>query len=132
MPGRAAAVASGRLLEEAVELLAQDLGLQTRRQYRLGRRIWGAERRIDVVLTEPVSRRRLGVECKFQDSGGSAEEKIPLTLQDIAAWPIAGVVVFAGNGFTTNMLSFLLASGRAMHLDDLESWLRLYFGLELD
>lgn len=85
MPGRGKAVASGRLLEDAVELLAADLGLQSRRQYRLGRRIWGAERRIDVVLTEPASRRRLGVECKFQDSGGSAEEKIPLTLQDIAA-----------------------------------------------
>lgn len=132
MPGRGKAVASGRLLEEAVEALAQDLKLQSRRQYKLGRRIWGAERRIDVVLTEPGSRRRLGVECKFQESGGSAEEKIPLTLQDIAAWPIPGVVVFAGSGFSPNMQSYLLASGKAMHLDDLESWLRLYFGLELD
>lgn len=131
MPGRAGAVASGRQLEEQVVLLGAALGLESRRQYKLGRRIWGAERRIDVVLTEPQSRRRLGVECKFQDSSGSAEEKIPLTLQDIAVWPIPGIVVFAGQGLTPNMVSYLLASGRAMHVDDLESWLRLYFGLEL-
>lgn len=42
------------------------------------------------------------------------------------------MVVFAGSGFSANMQSYLLASGKAMHLDDLESWLRLYFGLELD
>lgn len=132
MAGRAAAVASGDALVKDVAALGRALGLQAREQFRAGRRIWGAERRIDVILTDPVSRKRLGVECKYQGSAGSAEEKIPTTLQDIAAWPIPGIVVFAGEGFSPNMRSFLIGSGRAVQLDDLEPWLRLFFGMDLD
>src|SRR5262245_59263316 len=64
--GGALAATSGENLELVVVELALVLGLEARRQVRVGRRLWGAERRIDVVLTEPVSRRRLGLECKFQ------------------------------------------------------------------
>jgi hypothetical protein len=131
MAGRATAVASGDALCKSVVALAHGLGLETREQYRCGRRIWGAERLIDVVLTHPGTRRRLGLECKFQGTSGSAEEKIPAIIQDIAAWPIPGLVVFSGAGFSTNIKSFLIASGRAVDLDDLEAWLRLFFGLDL-
>ena len=132
MSGGSEAVSSGDSLVKAVAALARGLGLEPREQVRVGRRIWGAERRIDVVLTHPVQRRRLGVECKFQSKIGTAEEKIPTTIQDIAAWPIAGIVVFAGEGFSAHMRSFLLASGKAVEFEDLEPWLRLYFGLELE
>lgn len=125
-------MASGDALVKDVAALGRSLGLQAREQFRAGRRIWGAERRIDVILTDPESRKRLGVECKYQGSAGSAEEKIPTTLQDIAAWPIPGIVVFAGEGFSPNMRSFLIGSGRAVQLDDLEPWLRLFFGMDLD
>jgi hypothetical protein len=130
--GLATAVKSGDLLVKEVARLAQSLGLDTREQFKLGRRIWGAERRIDVVLTSPIERRRLGVECKYQGTTGTAEEKIPATIQDLAAWPIPGLVVFSGEGFTTHMRSFLIASGKAVALEDLEPWLRLFFGLALD
>ena len=119
------------MLEKQVMEVASALGLQCREQFRCGRRIWGAERRIDVVVTNPHDRRRLGLECKYQGTSGSAEEKIPTTIQDIAAWPIPGIVVFAGDGFSPNMRAFLIASGKAVELPDLEAWLRLYFGLEL-
>lgn len=132
MPGKALAVHSGKELERAVTELATTLGLEARCQVRVGRRIWGAERLIDVVLTDPRDRRRLGLECKWQGGRGSAEEKIGVTLQDIAAWPIPGLVVFAGEGFTDNMKAFLIGSGKAVELPDLEAWLRLYFGLELE
>jgi hypothetical protein len=129
--GRGSAVSGGDLLVKEVAARAQALGLHTREQFRCGRRIWGAERRIDVVLTNPLDRKRLGVECKFQGSQGSAEEKIPTTIQDIAAWPIPGIVVFSGEGFSPNMRAFLVASGKAVELADMEPWLRLFFGLEL-
>lgn len=132
MSGRGAAPTSGDALELEVATLAERLGLQARRQVKVGRRLWGAERRIDVVVTEPASRRRLGLECKFQGVPGTAEEKIPTTIQDIAAWPIPGIVVFSGDGFSPYMRSFLIASGRAVELEDLEAWLRLFFGLPLD
>lgn len=132
MPGRARAVASGNQLVGAVGDLGRDLGLEVREQVRVARRIWGAIRRIDVVLTHPETHKTLGIECKYQSGGGTAEEKIPATIQDIAAWPIQGIVVFSGDGFTQNMKSFLISTGKAVHLTDLRPWLCLYFGLRLD
>jgi hypothetical protein len=129
MPGLARAVQSGQDLERAVAELGQSLGLELRQQVRVGRRLWGAERRIDVILTHREARRSLGLECKYQGTSGSAEEKIPATISDIAAWPIPGLVVFAGDGFSPNMRQYLLSTGKAVELEDLESWLLLYFGL---
>jgi hypothetical protein len=129
MPGRATAVQTGDELVQDVVTMATGLGLQVRTQVRVARRIWGAVRKIDVVLTHIETRRTLGIECKFQREKGTAEEKIPSTIQDIAAWPIRGIVVFAGEGFTPNMRSFLIASGSAVELEDLREWLLLYFGL---
>jgi hypothetical protein len=127
--GKSAAVASGQELARQVAGLALSLGLQVRHEYQVGRRIWGAIRRIDVVITHPETRKTLGVECKYQSVTGSAEEKIPSTVQDIAAWPIPGIVVFSGAGFSENMRSFLIASGKAVELEDVRPWFCLFFGL---
>jgi hypothetical protein len=132
MAGRATAVRSGDELVQAVARLAVALGLDVRTQVRVGRRIWGAVRRIDVVLTHVETRRTLGIECKFQGVQGTAEEKVPSTIQDIAAWPIRGLVVFSGDGFTPNMKHFLIASGKAVEFESLREWLTLYFGLSPD
>ena len=131
MPGMATAVSSGEQLVQEVVALACSLGIQTHAQFKMGRRIWGAERRIDVILTNPKDGKRLGVECKYQGVQGSAEEKIPATVQDIGAWPIKGIVVFAGEGLSANMRAFLIASGKAVHLDDLQPYLQLFFGLPI-
>lgn len=131
MAGGAKAVSSGDELAKRVCELGAKLGLDVHQQFKVARRIWGAERRIDVILKHGISGKTLGVECKFQGGGGSAEEKVPATIQDIAAWPIEGIVVFSGEGFTPNMRSFLISTGKAVELGDLEPWLRLYFGLPL-
>lgn len=132
MPGKATAVQNGDELVQEVVKIAKALGLETKEQFHVARRIWGANRKIDVILIEARSRKTLGVECKFQAGGGSAEEKIPATIQDIAAWPIPGIVVFSGEGITENMKSFLVSTGKAVELNELEPWLRLFFGLSLD
>src|SRR5690349_16776374 len=132
MAGRANAVASGDELAKAVAQLGRSLGLEALEQVRVARRIWGAVRFIDVVLIQPGVRKTLGLECKYQGTTGTAEEKIPATIQDIAAWPIPGLVVFAGEGFTDNMRSFLISTGKAVEFADLAPWLRLFFGLPLD
>ena len=129
MSGGAVAVASGADLEREVAALAVGIGLAVRRQVKVGRRLWGAERSIDVVVSRSAANQSLGIECKWQGVGGSAEEKIPATIQDIAAWPIPGLVVFAGQGFSTNMTSYLHSTGKAVSFEDLEGWLRLFFGL---
>ena len=131
MAGGATAVTSGDILCKEVVALGARLGLGTREQFKCGRRIWGAERYIDAVLTHLESRRRLGIECKYRGTAGSAEEKIPAIIQDISAWPIPGLVVFSGSGFSQNIKSFLIASGRAVELEELEAWVQLFFGLDL-
>ena len=131
MPGRAVAVANGEELARAVAQLGRDLGLEPMEQVRVARRIWGSERYIDVVLIHPPTRKTLGLECKFQAVRGTAEEKIPATIKDIEAWPIPGLVVFAGEGFTGNMRSFLVSTGKAVEFDELRPWLCLFFGLPL-
>ena len=131
MPGRATAVANGEELARAVAQLGRDLGLEPAEQVRVARRIWGAERYIDVVLTHASSRKTLGLECKFQAVRGTAEERIPATIKDIEAWPIPGLVVFAGDGFTQNMRSFLISTGKAVEFEELQPWLCLFFGLSL-
>jgi hypothetical protein len=129
LAGKATAVTSGGELRDKVAALGGTLGLDVRVEVRVGRRLWGAVRHIDVVLTRKETGQTLGVECKYQGGGGSAEEKVPATIQDITAWPIPGLVVFGGSGFSSNMVAYFHSTGKAVSLDDLEAWLRLFFGL---
>jgi hypothetical protein len=131
MPGRAVAVSSGDELVKRVSELGRKLGLESMEQVRVARRIWGAVRKIDVVLIHPQTRKTLGVECKYQSVLGTAEEKIPSTIKDIDAWPIPGLVVFAGSGFTENMRSYLISTGKAVEFEEVQPWLCLFFGLPL-
>ncbi|MCP4041490.1 MAG: hypothetical protein GY731_05960 [Gammaproteobacteria bacterium] len=129
MAGKAKAVQSGTDLRDQVAELGKSLGLKADIEVTVGRRIWGAKRRIDVVLRHPETRNSLGIECKYQGTQGSAEEKIAGTIEDIRAWPIRGIVVFSGEGFSSNMRAYLVSTGMAVELPDVKTWLTLYFGL---
>lgn len=129
MPGRAKATRQGDDLRDRVVVLAQQLGLETQIEVRSARRLWGAKRRIDVVIRDRSTAKILGIECKYQGTSGSAEEKIPATIRDIEHWPIPGIVVIDGPGFSGNMKGFLMSTGKTVWFEDLEDWLRLYFFL---
>ncbi len=129
MPGKGTAPKSGDKLKWRVVALAESLGLKADTEVKAGRRLWGQKRFIDVVITDEKSGKRLGVECKYQAGGGTAEEKIPATIQDIAHWPIPGIVVIDGEGFSSNMQGYLMSTGKVVWFEELEDWLRLYFGL---
>lgn len=129
MPGRKKAVSSGNELREVVVKLAEKLNLKVKREVRAGRRIWGSERRIDLVIIDPKTNKMLGLECKYQATPGTAEEKIPTTLKDMQYWPIPGILVIAGEGFSEKMKGYLISTGKVVELSDLEDWLKLYFGV---
>jgi hypothetical protein len=129
MAGKATAVKNGNELKRLVVEIGESLKLDAKTEVKVGRRVWGAVRNIDVVLTDPMTRVRIGIECKYQGSSGTAEEKIQATLEDIRAWPIRGLVVIAGPGFSQNMRGYLISTGNVVDLEDLSDWLRLYFGL---
>ena len=50
-------------------------------------------------------------------------------MEDIRAWPIRGLVVFSGEGFSPNMKAYLLSTGMAVESPDARKWFELYFGL---
>lgn len=129
MAGKAKAVHSGAALRDQVAALGESLGLEAETEVTVGRRVWGAKRRIDVVLRHRETRKSLGVECKYQGTKGTAEEKIAGTIEDIGAWPIRGIVVFSGDGFSSNMRAYLVSTGVAVEFPDAKKWLELYFGL---
>lgn len=130
MPGQSKAPASGTRLRKKVTELVRRLGMDAREEVRVGRRLWGSIRHIDVVATDPDTRKSIGLECKYQSKKGTAEEKVPSLIRDIEAWPIPGLVVFDGPGFSANMQNYMDATGKAVRFKELEGWLRLYFGLE--
>ncbi len=116
----------------AIVELAKGLGLETKEEYNVAKRIWGANRSIDIILRDPKTSKVLGIECKFQKTPGTIEEKLPATIEDIKAWPMNGIVVYAGEGITVNMKSYLVSTGKALEFEELDSWLKLYFGLPLN
>lgn len=117
-------------MENKVVEIAKSLGLESKRQVKVGRRLWGRERFIDVVLSDKSTRKSLGIECKYQATEGTAEEKTPATVKDIEAWPIPGLVVFDGPGFSKDMKGYLYSTGKAVAVEDLDAWLRLFFALD--
>ncbi len=131
MPGKSQSTLTGTQFREQVAQLAEQLDMTVNREVELGRRLWGSRRKIDLILTDPESGQRLGIECKYQRTPGSAQEKIPAAIADIESWPIDGIVAYDGPGFSANMRAYLDSTGKAIAFPDLEVWLRLYFGLEL-
>lgn len=116
-------------LVAAISYTARLLGLDTRARVAMGRKIWGRKRTVDVVVSDPRQPLRLGIACMFQKEAGTAEERSLATLEDMEAWPIRGLLVFAGEGYSEGFTAYLRARGSAIALDELETWLRFFFDL---
>lgn len=89
-------------------------GLSVYEEVHLGTSIIGKQRRIDLFVLGPEGQ-ALCVECKYQDSSGTADEKIPYALNDLAAQRIPGVIVYAGSGFSAGVLHLLQGSEYAAY-----------------
>ena len=125
-------IESGVELERAVARVATAMGLIVETQVQMLDRMWGPRRHVDLVLSSPTSDRMLGIECKYQRVRGTAEERIPLTVEDIGEWPIDGLVVIHGDGFSRDFKAFLRARGRVIEYRQLAEYLRFYFRLPRD
>lgn len=89
-------------------------GLSVYDEVLLGTSIIGKQRRIDLFVLGPGGQ-ALCVECKYQDSSGTADEKIPYALNDMASQRIPGVIVYAGTGFSAGVLHLLQGSELAAY-----------------
>ena len=89
--------------------------LKVYREIRVGKTIIGKNRCIDIFCVSEDSRQAFAIECKFQDSQGTVDEKIPYALDDLRALPMAGCIAYAGQGFSEGVLHMLAASRHAAY-----------------
>jgi hypothetical protein len=88
-------------------------GLKVYREVRVGKTIIGKNRCIDVFCVS--GDKAFAIECKFQDSQGTVDEKIPYALDDLRALPMAGCIAYGGEGFSAGVLHMLAASELAAY-----------------
>lgn len=84
-----------------------EVGLVVHREVSLGKSIIGKNRKIDLLCVHQPSQRAVGIECKFQGSQGTADEKIPYTLADLEAMHVPAFVAYAGEGFSVGVVHML-------------------------
>jgi len=89
--------------------------LKVYREIRIGKTIIGKNRCIDILCVAEDSGKAFAIECKFQDSQGTVDEKIPYALDDLLALPMAGCIAYAGQGFSDGVRHMLAASRHAAH-----------------
>ena len=92
-----------------------DRGIQVFEEVNVGTSIIGKQRRVDLFVLQPTERKAFAIECKYQDVSGTADEKIPYTLQDLAALRMPAAVAYAGAGFSEGVLHLLQASELAAY-----------------
>lgn len=90
-------------------------GVTVYRELFLGKTIIGKNRRIDILVLERATGVAIAVECKYQDSSGTVDEKIPYTLQDMEAIGMPVCVCYAGTGFSEGILHMLAAAPKAAY-----------------
>ncbi len=89
--------------------------LKVYREIRIGKTIIGKNRCIDILCVADDSQKAFAIECKFQDSQGTVDEKIPYALDDLLALPMAGCIAYAGQGFSDGVRHMLAASRHAAY-----------------
>jgi hypothetical protein len=90
-------------------------GVKVYREILVGKSIIGKNRRIDVFCVCEPTNKAFAIECKFQESEGTVDEKIPYALDDLQALPMAGCIAYAGKGFSDGVMHMLEASPLAAY-----------------
>ncbi|NJN15552.1 MAG: hypothetical protein HC822_04280 [Oscillochloris sp.] len=93
----------------------QRRGLAIYREVFAGKSIIGKNRRVDLLLVCERTTQAYALECKYQSSQGTADEKIPYALEDIQAMRMSGCLVYAGEGWSEGVLHLLRASAYAAY-----------------
>lgn len=92
-------------------------GITVYREVYLGKTIIGKNRRLDILILEEQTRVAMGLECKYQDTLGTADEKIPYALSDMEHLDMPVCLVYAGKGWSSGILHMLRASPLAAFCD---------------
>jgi hypothetical protein len=115
--------------ERMIALIGLSLGLDCRRKLTVGKTIYGKDREVDVLFRDTRNGNRLAVEAKYQRVTGTADEKLPYAVLNLATLPLPGVIVYGGGGFHLGSLHWLCANTRATDIARLSEWLTVFFAL---
>jgi hypothetical protein len=115
--------------ERIIALVGVTLGLDYRRKLTVGKTIYGKDREVDVLFRDARNGNRLAVEAKYQRVTGTADEKLPYAVLNLATLPLPGVIVYGGGGFHQGALHWLCANTRATDVARLAEWLTVFFAL---
>jgi hypothetical protein len=88
-------------------------GLHLYEEVSLGTSIIGKQRRVDLFVVLPSTGEALVLECKYQDSSGTTDEKIPYALEDLKALRVPAVIAYGGAGWSDGVLHLLQSSSLA-------------------
>ena len=115
--------------ERLIALIGLSLGLDYRRKMVVGKTIYGRDREVDVLFRDARNGNRVAVEAKYQRVTGTADEKLPYAVLNLATLPLPGVIVYGGGGFHPGALNWLCASTKATDIASLSDWLTVFFAL---
>jgi hypothetical protein len=115
--------------ERLIALVGLLLGLDYRRKLTVGKTIYGKDREVDVLFRDARNGNRLAVEAKYQRVTGTADEKLPYAVLNLATLPLPGVIVYGGGGFHLGALHWLCANTKATDIARLGEWLTVFFAL---
>ena len=77
-------------------------------QVEIGRDIYGKTRRVDLLLFHPYRHPNgLVIQCKWQASSGSVEEKYPYEVLSIAQGEFDTIIILDGGGYTAGAEQWL-------------------------
>ncbi len=99
-------------------------GLQVYKEVPAGMSLIGKRRRVDVFAVDSTKNKALAIECKYQSSYGTADEKIIYAIKDVQAIPMSSVLVWGGAGFSVGIKHLLAASQDAVYCmpSERETW----------
>jgi hypothetical protein len=110
-----------------------DRGLVVYREVNFGKSIIGKNRRLDVLALDSTGNKALAIECKYQGTAGTTDEKVPYTLQDIEAMGMPACAAYAGEGWSSGVRHMLASSAFAAYcLPDAVTLARSDLTRELD
>lgn len=84
-------------------------GLKVYREVSMGKTIIGKNRHLDILVLREATSTVLAIECKYQDTLGTVDEKIPYAIQDMQAMGVPVCLAYAGSGFSSGILHMLAA-----------------------
>mgnify|MGYP003141983162 FL=1 len=90
-------------------------GLKVYTEVSIGRSVGGTARRVDLFLLHSQRNKACVIECKLQESAGTADQKLMYALQDVEALRLPGFIVYAGKGISDGIRHKLECAASAVY-----------------